>query len=771
VNRHHQFGIIHEGATALRYNRGVMSIYGRLSVLAVLGLAATMAAQTSGEDARMEKRIDALVARMTLEEKLGQMSQSNEIREGGLTDRVKEEIRKGRWGSFLNAGTYADRVEAQRIAMKESRLGIPLIFGRDVIHGYRTIFPIPLGQSTSWDPDLVERAAHIAGRETAAMGIQWTFAPMLDIARDPRWGRIAESLGEDPYLASLLGAAMVRGFEGASLDAPGSIAACAKHYVGYGAAEGGRDYNTTWIPEVELRNVYLRTFEAAEKAGAATFMSAFNDLDGIPASANEFTLRQVLRHEWGFDGFVVSDWNSVIELINHGYATDPADAAFKALRGGVDMEMASTSYYDTLKSQVEAGKVDMKWIDDAVRNILRVKMRLGLFDKTMPSAPNEAELFTPEAREIAKKLATESAVLLKNDTGTLPLAKTIGHVAVIGPLADSPVDQMGCWVRDANASEVVTPLAALREMLGASRVLYTPGLKTSRDESHAGFADALAAARGADAVLLFLGEEQSLSGEARSRAFLNLPEAQEALVEDLAQAGKPMIAVIMAGRPLTFPKVAVRVSAVLYAWHPGTMGGPAIADLLFGNAVPSGKLTTSFPRTVGQVPIYYDHMNTGRPPTPQDLGISMGTPTEPPRDTSKYIDVDYTPAYPFGFGLSYATFEYSNIKLSSPTLPMNGALTVSADITNTGSVEADEIVELYTRQLVGSITRPVRELKGFRRLHLKPGEKQTVEFTLRAEDLAFYNDHKKLVTEPGSFQVWVAPDSARGLRADFRVVE
>jgi beta-glucosidase len=719
----------------------------------------------------IEQRVDALLQRMTLEEKLGQMSQSNVLRSGGISAEVKAEIRKGRWGSFLNAGSFEDRAEAQRIALKESRLGIPLIFGRDVIHGYRTVFPIPLGQSASWDPELVGQAARIAARETAAMGIQWTFAPMLDIARDPRWGRIAESLGEDPYLASALGAAMVRGFQGASLGAPDSIAACAKHYVGYGAAEGGRDYNTTWIPEVELRNVYLSTFQAAREAGVATFMSAFNDLNGIPTTGNAFTLRQVLRKEWGFDGFVVSDWNSVIQMVNHGYAGDAAEAAFKALRAGVDMEMTSTSYYDHLKSQVESGKVDSKLIGEAVRNILRVKMRLGLFDKPAPTVPDKAALFSAEGLDIAKRLATESTVLLKNESRALPLAKSIGKVAVIGPLADSPVDQMGCWVRDADPKEVRTPLATLKETLGASRVVYAPGLKTSRDMSRAGFAAALEAARDADVVLLFLGEEQSLSGEAHSRAFLDLPGAQEALVEEVAKAAKPMVAVILAGRPLTFQKVTERAGAVLFAWHPGTMGGPALADLLFGDAVPSGKLTASFPRTVGQVPVYYNHMNSGRPPVPADLGIRMGMPKDPQRDTSKYIDVDYTPEYPFGFGLSYTTFEYSNLRLSSPAVPMGGTLTVSADVANTGSVEAEEIVQLYTRQLVGSVTRPVRELKGFRRLRIKPGQKQTVEFALRTEDLAFYNERMQLVTEPGAFQVWMAPDSARGLRGEFRVTE
>jgi beta-glucosidase len=719
--------------------------------------------------ADIEQRIDSLLSRMTLEEKLGQMSQQTVG--GPITARFKDEIRRGRWGSFLNAGNAVDRAEAQRIALKESRLGIPLIYGRDVIHGYRTVFPIPLGQSASWDPELVGQAARVAAREASAAGLHWTFAPMLDITRDPRWGRIAETLGEDPYLSSALGAAMVRGFQGTSLDAPGSVAACMKHYVGYGAAEGGRDYNTTWIHERLLRDVYLRPFQAAVEAGAATVMSAFNDLNGVPTSGNPFTLRQVLRNEWKFDGFVVSDWNAVTEMIAHGYATDPAEAAFKSVRAGVDMEMVSTSYYDTLKKAVESGAVDMKIIDGAVRNILRVKFRLGLFDKPVPAAKAEEAPPDQEALALAKKLATESVVLLKNGNRTLPLSKSIGKVAVIGPMADAPTDQMGSWVMDGRANEVRTPLAAFRDMLGAARVVYAPGLKTSRDTSRNGFAAALETARGADAVLLFLGEEQILSGEAHSRAFLDLPGEQEALVEEVAKAGKPIVAVIMAGRPLTFEKTAALSSAVLYAWHPGTMGGPAIADLVFGNAVPSGKLTATFPRTVGQIPIYYAHMNTGRPPSESELGIPTGTPIDPKGFDSKYLDVDFTPAYPFGYGLSYTTFEYTNLRVSSPTMPMGGKLTVSADVANTGAVEADEVVQLYVRDLVGSVTRPVRELKGFRRVRLKPGEKRTVEFPLTTADLAFHNTEMKLVTEPGQFQVWIAPDSSRGLRGEFRVTE
>jgi beta-glucosidase len=742
-------------------------------------------AAAAAPPADVEQRIDQLLSRMTLDEKIGQMSQGTSLG-SPVSERSRQQIREGYWGSFLNTAKFEDRAEAQRIVLKESRLGIPLIFGRDVIHGYRTVLPIPLAQAATWDPDLVEQGARMAAREASSVGIHWTFAPMIDVARDPRWGRIAEGPGEDPYLASALAAAMVRGFQGPSLDAPGSIAACAKHYVGYGAVEGGRDYNSAWIPEILLRDVYLPPFQAARDAGVATFMSAFQDLNGVPATGNEFTLRQVLRGEWKFDGFVVSDYASVGEMVMHGYAADHAEAALKGVRAGVDMEMGTNDYHEHLKALVEAGKLDVKLIDEAVRNILRVKFRMGLFDKPVPTAADPAALLAPESLEVARRLAVESAVLLKNDAGAnaagpnaagandrraLPLSKSIGKVAVIGPLADSPADQMGCWTIDGRRPEVRTFLAALRERLGDARVVYAPGLKAARDTSRDGFPAAVEAARAADAVLLFIGEDWNMDGEARSRAYLDLPGAQEALAEEVVKAGKPVIAVMVAGRPLTFHDVAAKVSAVLYAWNPGTMGGPALADLLFGDAVPSGKLTASFPRTVGQVPLYYAHLNTGRPASPKDLGIPPGTPVNPRGFVSKYIDVDFTPEYPFGFGLSYTTFEYSNLRLSAPAIPMGGKLTVTADVANTGKVEAEEVVQLYTRDLAASVSRPVRELKGFRRVRLKPGEKKSVEFTIGTADLAFHNARMQLVTEPGAFQVWIAPDSDRGLRGEFTVAE
>ena len=708
--------------------------------------------------AEIEKKIDALFVKMTVEEKLGQMSQALF---GDLSDGRKEEIRRGRWGSFFGGGTAAQKAEAQHIALQESRLGIPLIYGEDVIHGKNTTFPIPLGQAASWDPELVRQAARVAAQETAATGTHWTFSPMMDIARDPRWGRIAEGFGEDPVLASRMAVAMVRGYQGDSLEAADSIAACAKHYAGYGAAEGGRDYNSTWIPENLLRDLYLAPFQASREAGVATYMSAFNDLNGVPASANAFILRRILRDEWKFDGFVVSDYTAIEELIPHGYAADSADAALKGIRGGVDMEMVSTDYWDHGKELIASKQLDPKLLDEAVRNILRIKFQLGLFDAKGRQPPAGAAPPTAAALETARKLAAESLVLLKNQNGALPLAQSVGTLAVIGPLADSPRDQLGTWA-NGPADTAITPLTALRESLGASRVVYAPGLKNSRDESHDEFSLAVGLARRADAVVLFLGEEAALSGEASSRAYLDLPGAQEALVNEVAQTGKPVIVVIMAGRPLTFHNAAAKAGAVLYAWHSGTIGGPAIADVILGKAAPSGRLPVTFPRTVGQVPIYYNHLNTGRPP-------SETGPEAQDKFRSKYLDVSFTPEYPFGFGLSYTTFSYGNTTVSAPQMRVGGSLTVSAEVANTGKVEADEVVQLYIRQLAASISRPVRELKDFRRVHLKPGEKQTVTFTLESSELEFHKG-AQLVSEPGLFQVWVAPDSSAGLRGQFELV-
>lgn len=726
-----------------------------------------LAARLMGQSAAgVEDRISALLARMTLDEKIGQMSQSTAMATP-LSEQIKAEIRAGRWGSFLNAGSPADRAEAQRIAMRESRLGIPLLFGRDVIHGYKTIFPIPLGQAASWDPALVEEAARQAAREASTEGIRWTFAPMVDIARDPRWGRVAESLGEDPYLASALARAMVRGFQGRSLGDEGSVAACAKHFAAYGAAEAGRDYAAAWVPEIQLREVYLPPFLAAREAGVASFMTAFNALNGVPATGNRFLLRDILRQEWKYDGLVVSDYTAVPEMIAHGYARDRRDAAEKALTAGVDMEMVSTTYFEHAKDLVQSGAIAMATVDDAVRNILRLKFRLGLFDQAI--APAKEVQPEQAAMDTAERAAIESAVLLKNEGGLLPFGKPVRNMAVIGPLADSAGDQVGTWSMDAALAAVETPLAALRRRLGDAHIFYAAGLRNSRDRGRDGFAEAVAAARRADAVVMFLGEEAILSGEARSRAFLDLPGAQAALVDAVAAAGKPIALVIMAGRPLTFHDVAEKAGALLYAWHPGTMGGPAIAKLLLGDAAPSGRLPVTFPRTVGQVPIYYSELSSGRPPSAQELGIPMGNPERPTGYTSKYVDVDFTPEYPFGYGLGYTRFEYSPVRLSGATLRGGGTITVSADITNRGPRAGVETVQLYVHYVAASVAQPVRKLKGFQRVPLQAGESRKVQFELSAASLAFYDQHLRLVTEAGRVQVWIAPDAAHGTMAEFDV--
>jgi beta-glucosidase len=714
----------------------------------------------------IEKRIDALLARMTLAEKLGQMSQSTAMRTP-ISNEIKQQIREGRWGSFLNAGSPADRAEAQRIAVNESRLKIPLIFGRDVIHGYRTVFPIPLGQAATWDVELVERAAAVAAREASTEGIHWTFAPMLDITRDPRWGRVAETLGEDPYLTGTLGVAMVKGFQGSGPGESATVAACAKHYVGYGASEAGRDYNSTFIPEIQLRELFLPPFHAAVKAGVATLMTAFNALNGVPATGDEFVLERILRDEWDFGGMVVSDYEAVLEMVKHGFAAGRADAAAKAVRAGVDMEMVSTTYFDELKALVERGQIPMAEIDARVRNVLRLKFRMGLFEHPLRSATPVS--VQPESRELAQRMAAESIVLLKNEGGILPLSREIKKIAVIGPLADSAVDQMGSWVMDARPEEAETPLEALRKRLTDDRITYVAALRNSRDTSREAFAAALQAAGTSDVVLLFLGEEQILSGEARSRAFLDLPGAQEELVEEIAKAGKPVVTVILAGRPLTFSRVAAQSAAILYAWHPGTMGGPALVEILFGDRGPSGRLPITFPRTVGQIPVYYAHLNTGRPASTAELGIPIGNPVEPQGYTSKYLDVDFTPAYPFGFGLSYSEIEYSPPRVSSSALRRGGSVVVSAEVSNRGRREAEEVVQFYVRDLVASVARPVRELKGYRRIRLAAGQKQTISFTVTEEQLAFYNASMQRVAEPGEFQAWIGPDSASGAPVVFRL--
>jgi beta-glucosidase len=719
-----------------------------------------------------DTRAEKMLAQMTLDEKIGQMSQLD-IGYFMDTEQLKKAIRDGRCGSLLNFQGAKEVNEIQRIAIEESRLGIPLIIGRDVIHGYRTVFPIPLGMAASWNPGIVKQAFRIAAIEASSQGIKWTFAPMLDITWDPRWGRIAEGCGEDPYLASTLATAMVEGAQGDSLTDPTSIAACAKHYAGYGFAEAGRDYNTTYISEPVLRNVVLKPFKAARDAGALTFMSAFNDLNGIPTSANEFTLKQVLRKEWGFDGFVVSDWGSVVELVNHGYAVDEKDAAAKAIQAGVDMEMATTAYYDNIKALLDEKKITMEQINDAVRYILSVKYRMGLFENPYIDPGAEKQLLDPSFLEHARTVARQSVVMLKNNQKTLPLtADRLTSVAVIGPLADAPRDQLGTWCFDGRPENSVTPLKAVKELLGEGKVKYAPGLRYSRDKNKDLFKAALSAAKSSDVILFFAGEEWILSGEGQSRGEIDLPGAQSELISELASTGKPLVVVVMAGRPLAIGKELGEADALLYAWHGGTMAGPALADLIFGKESPSGKLPVTFVKGAGQIPFYYYRKNTGRPATEKAWTPIDSIPVENPQSSLGYksfhLDYGYTPLLPFGYGLSYTTFSYTDLSLSSQVMDMAGSLTVKAKVTNSGDWDADEIVQFYIRDRVGSITRPVKELKGYRRLHINKGATAEVEFTVTAEDLSFFNG-SETVTEPGEFDVWIGPNSDEGLHGDFIV--
>ena len=722
-------------------------------------------------DVAIEQKVDALLSQMTLEEKLGQM---NQISSYGNIDDMISLIKKGEIGSILNEVDPARINALQRAAVQESRLGIPLLIARDVIHGYKTIFPIPLGQAASFDPQVAEDGARVAAIEASSVGIRWTFAPMIDIARDPRWGRIAEGCGEDTYLTTVMGAAMVKGYQGDSLNDPTAIAACPKHFVGYGAVEGGRDYNSTFIPERRLRNVYLPPFEAAAKAGAATFMTSFNDNDGVPSTGNTFILRNVLRDEWGFDGIVVTDWASAAEMMSHGFAADEKEVAMKAVNAGVDMEMVSYTFVKKLPELIKEGKVKETTIDNAVRNILRIKYRLGLFDQPYVDE-NKDVMYAPAHLEAAKRAAVESAILLKNEKQTLPLGNSIKTVAIIGPMADAPYEQMGTWVFDGEKSHTVTPLTAIREQFGDKvQVLYEPGLGYSRDRNTSGIAKAVSTASRADAVLIFVGEEAILSGEAHCLADLNLQGAQSELIEAVAKTGKPLVTVVMAGRPLTIGKEVELSDAVLYMFHPGTMGGPALADLLWGKAVPSGKTPVTFPKMVGQIPVYYAHNNTGRPATKKetlldDIEVEAGQTSL--GCTSFYMDAGFDPLFPFGYGLSYTTFAYSYIKLSSTNLKKDDVLTITFDLENTGNYEGTEIAQLYIQDKVGSVTRPVKELKRFTRITLKPGEKKNISFELPISELAFWNIDMQHVVEAGDFNLWVAPDSQSGAPVTFKVTD
>ena len=739
-------------------------------------------------DPKLDTRVESLLQSMTLEEKIGQLVQYSAGQPTGpgtgRTD-YKDMIAHGQIGSLLNVIDTPLINEYQRIAVEKSRLHIPLLFGLDVIHGFRTEFPIPLGMASTWDPTLVEKASHVAASEASAIGIRWTFSPMVDIARDARWGRIQEGAGEDPYLGSAMAGAYVRGYQGSHLDAPDTMAACAKHYVGYGAAEAGRDYNTTEISEHTLRQFYLPPFHAAVNAGSATLMSAFNSLNGVPSSANPFTLTQVLRKEWGFKGMVVSDWSSIGELVPHGIAADDATAARKAFLAGVDMDMASSFYHDHLAQLVGSGAVPAANIDEGVRRVLRVKLALGLFEHPyVDEGRAKRAFFLPESLQLAQTVAERSFVLLKNTPAAsgkplLPISKDVKTVAVIGPLADNPSDPEGLNP-SAPKSGVLSFPAELARRLGDSHVIRTKGvgiLKGSDEE----IAAAVTAAKRADLVLLTLGESPEMSGEAASRSNLGLPGRQQELLEAIVNTGKPVVLILFSGRPLTVPWAFEHVPAVLAAWFPGTETGPALARALFGESNPNGKLVVSWPRSVGQEPLYYNALSTGRPPGKIDL-------TRPATDAdskyvSRYIDEQNTPQFPFGYGISYTTFDYGSTEISKTQLSAahlnqglggttgtSDALTVEASVSNTGSRAGEELVQLYVRLQGTSTAQPVRALKGFQRITLAPGETKKVTFHMEPDAFAIWNDLNQFAVESAKVTLWVSPNSASGSEAKLEIL-
>lgn len=733
-------------------------ILSAIMLISVLALASCSMESKSDID----KKVDELLSKMTLHEKVGQMNQLS----GGAW--LVDQAAKGEVGSILNCVDPAEINAVQKAAVEQSRLGIPILVSRDVIHGFRTIFPIPIGQAATFDPAIVEKGAHIAAVEATASGVRWTFSPMLDIARDPRWGRVAEGSGEDPYLDALMGVAMVKGYQGDDLSDPTSMAACIKHFVGYGAAEGGRDYNTTMISERSLRNTYFPAFKAAAEAGAATLMTSFNEIDGIPSTGNKWLLKDILRDEWGWDGMVVTDWNSAGEMIAHGFSRDLKHTAEQAINAGVDMDMMSYGFIQYVEELVKEGKVSEKEIDRAVRNILKLKFELGLFEHPYVDETASAKVdYAPEHLEAAKQCAIESAVLIKNN-GVLPLAgaKTI---LVTGPLADAPHEQMGTWAFDGQKEHTLTPLAALRQEYD---VIWEPGLDYSRDKDRSDFAKVRIAASRADAAVVFVGEEAILSGEAHSLSKLNLQGAQSELIAEVAKSGKPVVVVVIAGRPLTIERDLANCDAMLYSFHPGTMGGPALADLIKGKAVPSGKLPMTFLRDAGQAPFYYNHNNSGRPCNGTETlldDIPMAAGQTSLGCTSYYLDTGYGPLFPFGYGLSYTSFEYGKPVVENAELGRDDVLRVSFDLKNTGKYEGTEVAQLYVQDKVGSVVRPVRELKRFERVNLAPGESRKVTFELPVAELAFWNFDMEYVVEPGDFRLWVAGDSASGTPIDFVV--
>ena len=749
-----------------------------------------VAVRSSLGDAVSEKKVEALLQKMTLEEKVGQLVQYSAGQPTGTgTGRTDYDdmIRKGEVGALFNITTARQVNAYQRIAVEQSRLHIPLLFGLDVIHGFRTEFPIPLGLASSWDPNLIEQTARVAARETSASGIRWAFSPMVDIARDARWGRMTEGSGEDPFLGAAIARAYVRGYQGARLDAPDSIAACPKHFVGYGAAEGGRDYNSVEISEHTLRQFYLPPFHAAIEAGAATLMSSFNSLNAVPSTANPFTLKQILKGEWGFQGIVDSDYTSVGELVAHGIANDGATAARRALLAGVDMDMVSSLYHENLVQLVRSGQVPEAAVDESVRRVLRVKFALGLFERPYADEAKETDaMLRPESLSLARTAAERSFVLLKNagfsgGAPVLPLSSETRTIALIGPLADDPNDMLGSWAGQGRPEDVITLRTALTQRVGTDRVRYAKGAEIigGSDEQ---LNEALKAAEQSDVVILALGENApEMTGEAASRAHLGLPGRQEQLLEKIVATGKSVVLLLFSGRPLTLPWAFEHVPAVLAAWFPGVQAGPALVRTIFGEANPSGKLVVTWPRSVGQEPLYYNALNTGRPAGNIDL-------TRPPKNgdekfVSRYIDEQSSPQFPFGRGLSYTEFRYGKLQIDQTQLSAKSlnhdlhggehaaspAVTVSTEITNTGTRPGDETVQLYVQLRGTSVAQPVRALSGFQRITVAAGETRTVKFALGAEAFAFWDDQNKFNVEPARVTLWVGPDSSHGPEAILQI--
>jgi beta-glucosidase len=713
------------------------------------------------------QRADSVLALMTLEEKVGQLVQySGDWVTGAVQGRPSETsdelLKKGKIGSFLNIVSSEKTMKLQKIAVEQSRLKIPIIFGLDVIHGYFSTFPVPIGEASSWNPSLVEKSARMQAIEASSAGIHWTFNPMVDIARDPRWGRVMEGSGEDPYLGSLMAVARVKGYQGNDLTANNTILACVKHYAAYGGAEGGRDYNTVDLSERNLREFYLPPYKAAVEAGAGSLMASFNEIGGVPSSASKFLMTDILRGEWKSDGFVVSDWNSIGELIPHGVAKDRKHSAELGIKATVDMDMETSAYFYHLADLVKEGKVDIKLVDDAVRRVLIAKFKLGLFENPYKYCDVEREKKTIKSKEIVdatREVAQETLVLLKNEKNILPLSKSLKSIALIGPLVKSKDNPLGGWAALGDSNDVVSVFEGMTKKLGKNvKINYAEGC-TILGKNKSGFAAAVKAAKASEVVVVFVGEHRGMSGEANSRATLDLPGVQEDLVKEIKKTGKPVVVVLMNGRPLTIQWLQENVNAIVEAWYPGISAGYVIADALFGDVNPSGKLPITFPRYVGQVPIYYNHKNTGRPHDPTN------------HYTSYYMDLENSPLYPFGYGLSYTTFEYSAPSLSKSSIKKDESFTVTVDVKNTGKVEGKEVVQLYIRDLVGSVTRPVKELKDFTKISLKPGEIKKITFTVTPEKLKFYDINMNHVVEPGDFKLFVGTNSVDVKEASFIVVE